>query len=36
MPYMMSYTKKGSDVYSELNDAMHFGVEQRRKNFFSL
>ena len=33
MTYMMSYTKKGSDVYSELNDAMHLALSRDGKNF---
>ncbi len=33
MPYMMSYIKKGSDVYSELNDAMHLALSKDGKNF---
>ena len=33
MPYMMSYIKKGSDVYSELNDAMHLALSRDGKNF---
>ena len=33
MTYIMSYTKKGSDVYSELNDAMHLALSKDRKKF---
>ena len=33
MPYMMSYIKKGSDVYSELNDAMHLALSKDGKKF---
>ena len=36
MPYVMTYTKKGPDAYSELNDSMHLALSSDGKEYLPL